>query len=365
MGHILEVYDNGNCNGSPFASMEIVGDMCKFYPNGNANGIHIWSMRKTDNDTEVYSQPGLNGTPYNYFKYVPPGRWGGAYGAVEFYPNGNANGIPEYFFSFRSEDEVVFYPTGNANGIPDIAYFELCGRTVYYYPNGNGNGSPTATIAGVYDIREVIELVFYLFIPHGRGYRPSDEIRTDTGSTDYGPGSGIDSDSYSDSGGSSGPDESRDSDDRGWEDSDDGDSLGGDSREGDTRFSSPNSGGGSRFRELFDRYCSMDSNGRIRVYDPDDDDDDDVDEWDSPSNLDDRPLLRNRRSRSVVPDRVNRLGRRSLHDDDDDDDGDARDFTPRRVPRRNDIERSLGERIFITLLICLFLGIIIWLLTSQ
>ena len=407
MGHILEIYDNGNCNGFPFATVKISGTHYDFYPNGNCNGLPVWTMVKTDRYTEVYELPGRNCLPSNYFKSIPPGRWGGAHGAVGFYPNGNGNGIPEYFFSFRSENEVVFYPTGNANGIPDIAYFVKRGRTVYFYPNGNGNGMPTATIAGANDIREVIELVFYFFIPHGRRYRPRKEIRTENRASASSSGGGS---SGSSSGrGGSGSSSGRDNADRGR-----ADSGGGNSREsgGGSCVSSPHHVDGSRFRELFDSCCSQDSNGRIHVYDPDDDDDD-VDEQDDSSNLDDRPLFRNHRSRPVNPNRVNRLGRRSLHDDDDydDDDDDARDFpsnsvgghtfrelfdrycsidssgrihvydpgddddvdddvdaqnfTSRREPRRNNIERSLGERIFITLLICLFLGIIIWLLISQ
>jgi len=171
MGY-LTVYDNGNCNGIPYASMKIERGVCEFYPNGNCNGIHIWSMRKTSGYTEVYRQPGLNGIPDNYFKYIPPGRWGGTYGGVQFYPNGNGNGISVYFFSFKGDNAVEFYPNGNGNGIPDI-YFEKCGRTVYYYPNGNGNGIPIYTVDGVNDIRDVIELVFYLFIPQGIPYCPS------------------------------------------------------------------------------------------------------------------------------------------------------------------------------------------------
>ena len=203
MGHILEVYDNGNCNGFPFASMEINGRIYDFYPNGNCNGCPLWSMEKTDRYTEVYEWPGRNCIPCNYFKYVPPGRWGGKYGGVEFYPNGNGNGIPEFFFSFCSENKVVFYPTGNTCGIPNIAYFEKCGRTVYFYPNGNGNGNPTATIDKVDDIKDVIDLVFYLFIPHGQKYRPNEVIRTDTRSTDYGSGNGRNSRSSSSNGSNS------------------------------------------------------------------------------------------------------------------------------------------------------------------
>ena len=57
----IKAYNNGNCNGFPFASMEISGTMRKMYNNGNCNGIHEWSMRKTDRCTEVYAQAGLNG----------------------------------------------------------------------------------------------------------------------------------------------------------------------------------------------------------------------------------------------------------------------------------------------------------------
>jgi hypothetical protein len=325
MGHILEIYDNGNCNGFPFATMKFEGRKCEFYPNGNCNGMPIWSMIKTDRCTEVYRQPGMNGFPFNYFKYVPPGRWGGAHGAVEFYPNGNGNGIPEYFFSFRGENAVVFYPTGNANGIPDIAYFEKSGRTVYFYPNGNGNGFPTATIDRVDDIREVIELVFYLFIPHGRRYRPNEQIRTDSGSTVYRSGSGgSGSGSTGNRGGGSGSGSTgnRDNADRGR-----ADSGGGNTREsGGSRIFSSDSGGSERFRALFNSTCSIDSNGRIRIHDTDEDDD----------------------------------------DDDDDDDVDARDFTPRRVRSRNDGGgRSSGGRIWLILLIGLILWIIIGILTSK
>ena len=171
MGY-LTVYDNGNCNGMPYASMKIDRGVCEFYPNGNCNGIHIWSMRKTSRYTEVYRQPGLNGIPDNYFEYISPGRFGGLHGGVEFYPNGNGNGTPVFFFSFKGDDAVEFYPTGNANGTPE-AFFEQRGRTVYYYQNGNGNGIPIYTIGNVNDIRDVVELVFYLFIPQGIPYCPS------------------------------------------------------------------------------------------------------------------------------------------------------------------------------------------------
>ena len=145
MGY-LKVYDNGNCNAFPYATMTIdERGVCKFYPNGNCNGIHIWSMRKTSRYTEVYRQPGLNGIPDNYFEYVPPGRFGGQYGGIRFYPNGNGNGIGVYFFSFKGNNAVEFYPTGNSNGTPE-AYFEKQGRTVYYYQNGNGNGIPISPL---------------------------------------------------------------------------------------------------------------------------------------------------------------------------------------------------------------------------
>ena len=63
----IRAYSNGNCNGFPFASMEISGTTRMMYNNGNCNGIHEWSMKKTDRCTEVYEKPGLNGIPYNYF----------------------------------------------------------------------------------------------------------------------------------------------------------------------------------------------------------------------------------------------------------------------------------------------------------
>jgi hypothetical protein len=305
MGHILEIYDNGNCNGFPFASVKVTGTHYDFYPNGNCNGLPVWTMVKTDRYTEVYELPGRNCFPSNYFKSIPPGRWGGAHGAVGFYPNGNGNGMPVYYFSFRSENEVVFYPTGNANGIPDIAYFVKRGRTVYFYPNGNGNGFPTATIAGANDIREVIELVFYFFIPHGRRYRPREEIRTENRAS-----------ASSSGGGSSGSSSGRDNADRGR-----ADSGGGNSREsGGSRVSSPHHVDGSRFRELLNSSCSQDSHGRIRI---------------------------------------------SVPVDNDDDDDDEREFSPRRMQSRDSGGHSTGGRIWLILLIGLILWIIIGILTSK
>ena len=110
--------------------------------------------------------------PYNYFRYSDRG--------VEFYPNGNGNGMPVYYFSFgpfrtastQGRDAVGFYPNGNANGMP-VYFFRKSGRMVEFFPNGNANGMPTRAINGVNDIREVIELVFYLFIPQGREHRPN------------------------------------------------------------------------------------------------------------------------------------------------------------------------------------------------
>ena len=171
MGIVLTAYNNGNCNGMPYASMKIEGTRCEFYPNGNCNGIHIWSMRKSGRCTEVYSRPGQNGFPFNYFQYIGPGRFGGRSGGVQFYPNGNGNGMPVYFFSFRGDNAVEFYPNGNGGGMPE-AYFEKRGRMVTYYPNGNGNGMPICAIDGANDVRDAIELVFYLFIPQGRRLCP-------------------------------------------------------------------------------------------------------------------------------------------------------------------------------------------------
>ena len=197
MGY-LKVYDNGNCNAFPYASMTIdERGVCKFYPNGNCNGIHIWSMQKTSRYTEVYRQPGLNGIPDNYFQYISPGRRGGPHGGVAFYPNGNGNGIPIYFFSFLGDNAVEFYPNGNGNGIPEL-YFEQCNRTVYYYPNGNGNGIPIYTIDDVNDIRDVIELVFYLFIPQGAQFCPGGRL-SDRGGDRWGePSSNYSTNSYVD-----------------------------------------------------------------------------------------------------------------------------------------------------------------------
>ena len=84
---------------------------------------------------------------------------------MEFYPNGNGNGIPTFFFKFRGSDAVEVYPNGNGNGIPEW-YFEKRGHRVEFYPNGNGNGIPVYSFDGVDDVRDVIEWVFYLYIPH-------------------------------------------------------------------------------------------------------------------------------------------------------------------------------------------------------
>jgi hypothetical protein len=73
--------------------------------------------------------------------------------------------MPVYFFSFRGDNAVEFYPNGNGGGMPE-AYFEKRGRMVTYYPNGNGNGMPICAIDGAGDVRDVIEWVFYLYIPH-------------------------------------------------------------------------------------------------------------------------------------------------------------------------------------------------------
>ena len=108
-------------------------------------------------DTALWGQAGLNGMPYNYFKYGSRG--------VEFYPNGNGNGMPTFYFKFRGANAVEVYPNGNGNGMPEW-YFEKRGRMVLFYPNGNGNGFPIYSFDDVNDVRDVIEWVFYLYIPH-------------------------------------------------------------------------------------------------------------------------------------------------------------------------------------------------------
>jgi hypothetical protein len=45
-------------------------------------------------------------------------------------------------------------------------YFEKRGHMVTFYPNGNGNGIPVYSFDGADDVRDVIEWVFYLYIPH-------------------------------------------------------------------------------------------------------------------------------------------------------------------------------------------------------
>lgn len=57
-------YNNGNCNGFPFASMQARRGCLEIYENGNCNGFPVLSLRKSAR-------------------------------GCEFYPNGNCNGIPE------------------------------------------------------------------------------------------------------------------------------------------------------------------------------------------------------------------------------------------------------------------------------
>ena len=52
MGYI-KVYRNGNCNGFPFASMEIAGSTCMFYDNGNCNGIPEQSVSGVEDIRDV------------------------------------------------------------------------------------------------------------------------------------------------------------------------------------------------------------------------------------------------------------------------------------------------------------------------
>ena len=73
--------------------------------------------------------------------------------------------MPTFFFKFRGSNAVEVYPNGNGNGMPQW-YFEKRGHMVTFYPNGNGNGMPVYSFDGVDDVRDVIEWVFYLYIPH-------------------------------------------------------------------------------------------------------------------------------------------------------------------------------------------------------
>ena len=92
--------------------------------------------------------------PEEYFRYTSRG--------VEFYPNGNGNGMPTWFFDVKGQT-VYVYDNGNGNGMPKWTIRKK-GRIAEFYRNGNCNGIPEEAVSGVDDVRDAIEFMFYLVI---------------------------------------------------------------------------------------------------------------------------------------------------------------------------------------------------------